>query len=177
MRHLLVRAQCACQVCVTLCAGPVGGAAAANERQKQHKFELNQLTRGIVFYKRLGLELESIEPSGMLSASPPCHVLRCAHITLVALRRLAEGEEGRMRMVFTRLHPYDAERMFSFTLGVNEHNEFECECWLPTHGGVRSPRSATDLPLFPLLRCQWWSAFRRWQASRSCVPTCGPHRT
>lgn len=77
--------------------------AAANERQKEHKFELNQLTRGIVFYKRLGLELESIEPS--------------------------DSEEGRMRMVFTRVDPYDAERMFSFTLGVNQHNEFELvEC-------------------------------------------------
>lgn len=33
-----------------------------------------------------------------------------------------------MRMVFTRVDPYDTDRMFSFTLGVNEHNEFERAC-------------------------------------------------
>ena len=73
--------------------------ASANEKQREHKFELNQLTRGIVFYKRLGLELESVEPS--------------------------DDEEGRMLMAFTRVDPYDPDRAFTLTLGVNEHNEFE----------------------------------------------------
>jgi len=43
---------------------------AANEKQKEHTFELNQLTRGIVFYKRLGLELESVQASGVCRVVP-----------------------------------------------------------------------------------------------------------
>ena len=52
----------------------------------------------------------------------------------IMTRVATDDEEGRMLMAFTRVDPYDPDRAFTLTLGVNEHNEFEC-----TRMRMRSP--------------------------------------
>jgi len=83
-----------------------------------------------------------------------------------------------MRMVFTRLDPRNPAREFSFTLGVNEDNEFiralRCVACPVTHA-ASVWRSVARSLMHGVPACvvlQYASRNQPWEQLRSSVPTC-----